>query len=54
MRNFWMSSWSEDKDVHTEEDITAVAGAAGMSEEAIEECLAVMNSGDIKTMLKVG
>ena len=54
MRSFWVRSWSEDLDVHTGEDITAVARAASMEEEEIADCLAVMKTETVKTALKVG
>eukprot|EP00092_Neocalanus_flemingeri_P034662 GFUD01037709.1.p1 GENE.GFUD01037709.1~~GFUD01037709.1.p1 ORF type:complete len:260 (+),score=75.68 GFUD01037709.1:62-841(+) len=52
LRNFWVRSWSEDKDVHTAGDITAVALLAGMGVEEIEDCLAAMKTETVKTALK--
>lgn len=54
LRSFWIRSWSEDKDVHTAEDITAVGRSAGMDEEEITCCLAAMKTDPVKTALKVG
>ena len=54
LRSFWIRSWSEDKDVHTAEDITAVGRSAGMDEEEITNCLAAMKTDPVKTALKVG
>jgi len=52
LRSFWMRSWSEDKDVHTAEDITAVGRSAGMEEDEIAHCLAAMKTDSVKTALK--
>ena len=49
LRSFWIRSWSEDKDVHTAEDITAVGRSAGMDEEEISNCLAAMKTDPVKT-----
>ena len=54
LRSFWVRSWSEDKDVHTPEDITAVAKTAGMDDEEIADCLAAMKTAAVKTALMVG
>jgi hypothetical protein len=54
LRSFWIRSWSEDKDVHTAQDITAVGRSAGMDEEEISNCLAAMKTDPVKTALKVG
>ena len=48
-----MRSWSEDKDVHTAEDITSVGRSAGMEEDEIAHCLAAMKTDSVKTALKV-
>ena len=53
LRSFWIRSWSEDKDVHTADDIIAVGRSAGMDEEAITCCLAAMKTDPVKTALKV-
>eukprot|EP00090_Calanus_glacialis_P047371 TRINITY_DN9803_c0_g1_i4.p2 TRINITY_DN9803_c0_g1~~TRINITY_DN9803_c0_g1_i4.p2 ORF type:complete len:110 (-),score=44.52 TRINITY_DN9803_c0_g1_i4:24-353(-) len=52
LRSFWIRSWSEDKDVHTAQDITAVGRSAGMDEEEISNCLAAMKTDPVKTALK--
>eukprot|EP00092_Neocalanus_flemingeri_P014326 GFUD01015447.1.p1 GENE.GFUD01015447.1~~GFUD01015447.1.p1 ORF type:complete len:280 (-),score=49.63 GFUD01015447.1:222-1001(-) len=52
VRSFFMRSWSEDKDVHTVDDITAVAKSAGMNEKEIEDCLAAMKTDTVKSLLK--
>ena len=49
-----MRSWSEDKDVHTPDDITAVARTAGMDDQEIADCLAAMKTAAVKTALMVG
>ena len=48
-----MRSWSEDLDVHTPEDITAVAIKAGMADTEVAECLKDMKNEEIKQILKV-
>ena len=48
-----MRSWSEDLDVHTPEDISAVAIKAGMADTEVAECLKDMKSEEIKQTLKV-
>ena len=53
LRNFWLRSWSEDKDVHTKEDISIVAKNAGMNDNEIQECLNKMNTENVKVALKV-
>ena len=53
LRSFWLRAWSEDQDVHTPEDMAAVARTAGMEEKEFEECLAAMNTEAVKTALKV-
>ena len=52
IRGFWLRSWSEDLDVHTVEDITAVATRAGLEPQQISHCLAEMKGEDVKTELK--
>ena len=54
LRSFWVRSWSEDNDVHTDDDIAVVARSAGMGEEEIGDCLAAMKCEAVKTDLKVG
>ena len=44
MRGFWVRAWSEDRDVHTAEDMTAVAAGAGMDQRTIGECLEAARS----------
>ena len=53
LRSFWVRSWSEDQDVHTVEDITAVGRAAGMQESQIQRCLKLMATPAVKSKLKV-
>ena len=53
LRSFWVRSWSEDQDVHTVEDITAVGRAAGMQESQIQRCLQLMATPAVKSKLKV-
>ena len=53
LRSFWVRSWSEDRDVHTVEDITAVGRAAGMQESQIQRCLQLMATPAVKSKLKV-
>ena len=53
-RNFWIRSWSHDKDVHNTEDIIAVCKDAGLGEHQINICLDAMKSEEIKNELKVG
>jgi len=52
LRSFWMRSWGEDKDVHTPEDLIAVASAAGMTDEEVEACMAAMKSDKVKEALR--
>jgi len=52
IRNFWIRSWSEDLDVHTEEDIRIIAKNAGMSPENVNQCLESMKSEIVKQELK--
>merc|ERR1711936_1203672 len=53
LRSFWLRSWSEDKDVHTEDDITTVARSAEMNEKDIADCLAAMKCQHVKATLKM-
>ena len=52
MRGFWVRAWSEDQDVHTAEDMAAVAGRAGMDQRTIGECLEAARSQEVKQRLK--
>ena len=52
IRGFWLRSWSEDLDVHTVEDITAVASKAGLDSHQIGHCLEEMKAEEVKTVLK--
>ena len=52
MRGFWVRAWSEDQDVHTAEDMSAVAGRAGMDQRTIGECLEAARSQEVKQRLK--
>ena len=52
MRGFWVRAWSEDRDVHTAEDMTAVAARAGMDQRTIGECLVAARSQEVKQRLK--
>ena len=52
MRGFWVRAWSEDRDVHTAEDMSAVAGRAGMDQRTIGECLEAARSQEVKQRLK--
>ena len=52
MRGFWVRAWSEDLDVHTAEDMAAVAGRAGMDQRTIGECLEAARSQEVKQRLK--
>ena len=53
LRSVWMRSWSEDLDVHTADDLTAVGVTAGMREDEIADCLAAMKTDPVKNALKV-
>jgi len=52
LRSFWMRSWGEDKDVHTPEDLIAVATASGMTKEEVEACMAAWKSDKVKEALR--
>ena len=52
MRGFWVRAWSEDRDVHTAEDMTEVAARAGMDQRTIGECLEAARSQEVKQRLK--
>jgi len=52
IRHFWIRSWSEDLDVHTEEDIKIICNNAGMSAENIKNCLEDMKTDAVKQELK--
>jgi len=51
-RNFWLRSWSDDKDVHTTQDIATVAKAAGLKEDQVQLCLEAVKTNAIKHKLK--
>ena len=53
LRSLWIRSWSEDLDVHTPDDLTAVGATAGMGEDEIADCLAAMKTDSVKSALKV-
>ena len=52
IRGFWLRSWSEDLDVHTVEDISAVASKAGLDSQQLSHCLEEMKAEEVKTELK--
>jgi len=52
LRSFWMRSWGEDKDVHSPEDLIAVATASGMTKEEVEACMEAMKSDKVKETLR--
>merc|ERR1719336_1717939 len=47
-----MRSWGQDKDVHTPEDLIAVATASGMTKEEVEACMKAMKSDKVKEALR--
>ena len=52
IRNFWIRAWSEDKDVHTPEDIRIIGDMSGMTESEVSQCLEVMGDPGVKQRLK--
>ena len=52
LRQFWLRSWSEDLDVHTDDDMRIIADKAGMTQDQVSSCLDLMKTAGVKKTLK--